>query len=869
MRAWTAVTLRDNIATIISYLLHLPSDTFTNELYSSLNLIYQEIKKNNIKVMDLLMELKSLEKTNSISQITMLFKALHSAVPSYCRNAVDNLTKLFFKKKDKLKNVLSTMKESGIDLFNDIQMELMPLLRLKNPTNKVNQDIKSVHGKEYAILFSYILQKKIILSQPVLAVLILNTRFNQLPAQAMEDVRYLADILRNNKIKNWKFDSMAEDPYVLIKMVLISLKKAPELDQIVRDTVKNLLKYLIRPLNTEDQRYYDKMKPFLNSSYFNISLFFDQLAEDLEYTDAFNLKRLINNDRIKYPFALKGFIHHYYDSPNELRLAFLERIKNRVNISKNDLPTLLNVISFLKQKSSMISLEDRETIKKKRSLNAFFDFTIQDGNKILDSSLVICGTSLKYMEDMLNKKSKLAKHNLTIVTNCSHNPPNVSVSTWLQSLEESVDDPIAQIKNISKVLGIFLNNSKIAESVKCIISKVEGGKIKIKNVSDENLNLNQNVSNQTLSSKDLTINNTSNPDSVTEIAKEILKISIDASELLPLNKTTQKNQLIKILKSMLCLKNVRARPIVYYEIIRLYCILMPSPKKHSISFNLENPNLVNITDLIGNNSAIVSNFLNDTEVAKNLSCIRYDDYPNMQLFLVAVFKKMLTMPKVKEDDVIFNEVVHLLRSIIPLPIDLDALTKAIIINSLDDAKYVYIIADFLSLRDVIYNLGDDFDIGSYRTKGSLLYTILQKSLNISSVKQNLRLKLAIQKILPRIDCSTVGAELVKGIEEGATTDMVDFKKLIKNGLNRQNMTAEVTEAFANMTTWHGGTFDPLRYVREMNVSLYETRAEFFEGFFENLKLNIDKKAAEMKKDIKLMKSAIKKDGTGTEPVDYL
>lgn len=104
------------------------------------------------------------------------------------------------KKKDKLKNILSNAKHDGIDLV------YTSLLHFKITSKNFNK-LEAFH--EYVILFSYLIERGT-LSQPLLSVLLLNTRFNYPLPQAMEDLKYIADVLRYiyNGIKNWEFSSV-------------------------------------------------------------------------------------------------------------------------------------------------------------------------------------------------------------------------------------------------------------------------------------------------------------------------------------------------------------------------------------------------------------------------------------------------------------------------------------------------------------------------------------------------------------------------------------------------------------------------------------------------------------------------------------
>ena len=332
LRAWTALTLRDNILALLGYLMYQPTGTFTQDTNSALRILYEEIRRNNIKSMDLLPRMKTIAKTNQVSQVLALLKALQNLVPSFCHSAIDELGKTFTKRKDLLKNILVAHKGPG--LFADIGLQMVPLLRIKNSKRNRDRDMEVAMGKEFAVLFTAIQDGRIVLTQPVLAVLMLNMRFEEFSAQSTEDFRLLCDILRLNQIPDWRPALNGpcclnfKNPYDMVQAMLKIIVERPNIDPMIKTVVTTLLPQLVKipTQNASAQR----MHGFFGYSNFNISLFFDTLQEETMIPEVNSIRRLVDNGSINLAYALKGFVRYFYDTPRKLVIALMERIKYRV-----------------------------------------------------------------------------------------------------------------------------------------------------------------------------------------------------------------------------------------------------------------------------------------------------------------------------------------------------------------------------------------------------------------------------------------------------------------------------------------------------------------------------------------------------------
>ncbi|XP_012271671.1 uncharacterized protein LOC105694805 [Orussus abietinus] len=810
IKAWTAVTLRDNIVTMLGYLLHQTNNTLPQSVYTPLYLIYQEIRRNNIKTMDLLPCLKSMVKTNRPNQLIALFKSLHTVMPNYYKNVADDLSRVFTKKKNLLKTFLlpeSEIKE--IDLLHDIDPALITRLRFKSSTSKsYDKRIETLHGKEFATLFASIADGKILLSQPVLAVIMLNIRYDSMQPDDIEDLRYLTDVLRNEKIREWSYnvtqDSQIKDPYDLVHSALTKISKMPNVDAIVKDLVTKLLPLFVRPIDTSVNPYYADMKPFFGRSQLNITLLLTRLADEfINISEVTALSDMVDNNEINLVYAMRGFIRYYYDTPKKLLLAFLDRVKNRVPMNSIQNEVLKSLVSQLHEKHQMTVQQTSDKIGKgKRNME---NINVTDISKILqDTNPSSSG----------NDSVMIHRHNLTSCPNITNGMP---LKIWLESLNDSATDTSTwkTVKNVSFILGSVMNNSQIAQQLKKFYKRQEGN--------------------------------------FTE---------------------SKRDQLIRVLKGMLELKKIQAIPVFRYELVRVYCILMHGSEEHSTdrfwngSKLEERPSSSKLSgSLIGNVSLPLAKLLDNETFLKNFSDMKPGNYQNKRLLLISVLQRMLRSEAVRNNSTLFNEIIRLLKPIQDLKIRFDELDLIVVADSPENEVRLNVISNFLSRRNLLTDLGDDFDVGRYHTKGSLLRAILEKAAD--RVQNNSELAKAIQAMLPKIDCSDVGAEPVEALRDFAMSTNVNFEKILDGALDKKKLTSDVKRAIYHMTSGYGGTLNALKYVHRLDVSVFETRADFLEGYFDVLVRTFEQNIDTMKKDVALMKSAILKTGSGAEPVDYL
>ncbi|XP_015108678.1 uncharacterized protein LOC107035660 [Diachasma alloeum] len=856
MRAWVAATIRDNILGLLGYLLHQPNDDiFPEDTYSSLRIVYEEVRKNNIRTMDILPRLKGISKASPTGQIIDLLKVLQLVLPPFCRSAIVEIVQAFTKNKIALKSILSPeTDDKGVDVFADIGLQIIPFLHSKSTRRTYDRSVHAEMGKEFAVFFSAIQEGAIVLTQPVLAALMLNMRFTELSPEDKEDFRYLTDVLRDSKIPDWSPGTIGavnvKSPYALVEMMMKAIANRPQLDPTVKDIAERLQNRLRKVSKSHRSRLMD---PFFDKSELNIPLLLDALEEEAKIPEVKTFKQMINDRNLSLSYALKGFVRYFYPTPRDLVLGFMRRVQDRVPMNNETSSIVANIVSTFHAPIGNTSSEaggEHNATKTKRSIS-------QSNHCDLWIPPHLNGNSLGYADRQCihgkncfsNLFAKIASSYRSIELKgkilCPEEPPKMSLSAWVESLNTPAINPniTSLLENVSTILTIFVKDNEIRTIIDDIMNQPPSPEAK-------------QPLNHPAHGNHILLKDSIKSEGITDDAANSPQTSIG----------NKKDLLSRILKGMLSIKKVRARRFVYYEVIRVYCILIhgsvePMTQSFLDKLRLDDSPLSNITEFFAENvSASLKRIISNLTADESDSSFNLRDYRTNRLYLTDLLKRILLLETVKQDSEVFNEVVQLLRPIQDLRIEFPPLMGM---------PYIDLVWSFLETPGILQKLGEDFDMGRFWTRGRLLRGILEKSLTTLFVRRNESLSKAIKNQIPRVLCTEAGAEPVREILEGITTDQVNVYKIIQYGLDRQKLTADVQEAYANMWNWYDGSFEPLTHVKLMNISLYNTRSDFLSGFLGKVEEKVEEDFRGMRGDIKLMRSAILKTGTGAEPVDYL
>ncbi|XP_057325125.1 uncharacterized protein LOC130667514 [Microplitis mediator] len=850
IRAWGAATIRDNILAFVSYLLHQTTHKFSDDAESSLIIIYEEIRKNNLRIMDFLPLTNNIPRLHGAGQFAKLFLNLQYIMPLFCKSALQVLANTMLKLKESEDKYNQDdiyihsennvkIKFHEIDIYADIGLHILPLLRITYAGKDfhVDKHVNKSLGHEFAIMFVMIQRGKLPLTQPILAALLINMRFDDLSPRESEDLKFLIDILRNNKVNKWSPNfigsSHLDNPYDLVESTFKSIANHPDVNALLSDIANDLQNRVHSTPHTHETKL---MEPFFNTEELNITLLFEVTKSSLPTnTNVKRLQELVENGTINMFYALKGFVRYNYNTPKNLIIAFFQRLKMRAPSHPNTMFLLNQIVDELSDPEIQVRVHSHHY----RKNSSRRDYSSRrDLHKLIHSKN-------KYVKfrppliQMFRQKFKKIETNVTVrlddspsnsTVNCEEvsKPP---LESWLKNL----DYPIRNV-----------NLTDLIADASIFLAKFINDNTEISNFMIDLL-----------------------------IKRKIEREHFLKSEVILSNITyegTARDLLKYLFKKVININKVRARSLIYYDMIKIYCRLIN--EHENVIFDTSS---LKLDELARNNSielfrSTVSPSLQrviDSYNASNHSAIYWNNYTTNRQLISDLCRVYLLQPPVKEDDTLFNELLIILHTIYHVPIKFTELLNIYDFKTLYEIKDLRMIQELLMKPDVMQLLGDDFDLGRYPYKGVMLKEILNRLIAYNDIRKNVTLLKVVELQISDITCDGHWAEPVTEILSDVLTDQVDINKIFDLGLDSRKLTPEVQNAFIDMWNWYGGMFNPITYMKEMNISDYATRSQFIEGFLTSLGKNVESDFLRVVRDIKLMRSAILKTGNGLEPVDYL
>jgi len=339
-----SVTFRDNILYIFSYLLHGRENELTEEQYTSLQTLYEFLKKKMIYMYNLLPILSKLDTTDKNQQTSIILLSLAKNLPSYIQCTAKYLANEIELKRIDL-NVL--LKPTAFETFNylaNIDLDTISKGKIKNEEmigyDKYSNVTEKALGPAFVKLLYNLQTRKQPLSQELFGLILINLPNPSDDPVLEENIRYLYDLTKNNVIDHKIWNSIGRDPvgkdaYTLVFSVLTKI-----LNSNVPIVIKNAAGYVYHHLKlvtvpTYVNSNFKYMNHLLEKD-IDIGMLLSAIIPQEFDPDAVRMKDHLltyfmrnyrNEDMNK---ILKGFNKFAYNDPLDLLLAFLTRLTTRV-----------------------------------------------------------------------------------------------------------------------------------------------------------------------------------------------------------------------------------------------------------------------------------------------------------------------------------------------------------------------------------------------------------------------------------------------------------------------------------------------------------------------------------------------------------
>ncbi|KYM95432.1 hypothetical protein ALC62_13860, partial [Cyphomyrmex costatus] len=344
-----SVTFRDNILYIFSYLLYGRENNLTEEQHTSLETLYEFLKKKMVYMYNLLPILPKLDITDKNQQTSIVLSSLIKNLPSYIQCTAKYLVNELESNRIDLNTLLKSTESETFNYLADIDLNTLSTSKIRNEEMIGYDEDSNITQKALGPVFVkliYTLQtKKLPLSQELFGLILINLPNLSEDPVLEEDIRYLYDLTRNNIIDSNNWDSIGKDPvgndaYTLVFSVLTKILNS-DVQMVVKGSTSYIyhhLKIITVPTYLDSNLKY--MHHLLEKD-IDIGMLLSAVIPQEFDEDTIRMKdRLLtyfmrnykNEDMNK---ILKGFNKFAYNEPSDLLLAFLTRLITRVPSSPN------------------------------------------------------------------------------------------------------------------------------------------------------------------------------------------------------------------------------------------------------------------------------------------------------------------------------------------------------------------------------------------------------------------------------------------------------------------------------------------------------------------------------------------------------
>lgn len=359
----TSVTLRDNILYIFSYLLHGRENGLTEDQYTSLQILYEFLKKKTVYIYNLVPILFRLDIIDKNRQTAIILLALIKNLPFYLQCTARFLINEIKQERIDLNKLFSQTTSETFNYLTNIDLSI-----LKSKINIVGDEMKGYDkysnitqkalGPVFVKLFYNLQTHAVSLSQELFGLILINLPNSNDDPVLEENIRYLYDLTKNNIIDHKTWDLIEENPtnndaYTLVFSILSKI-----LASNVGMVVKNAAAYVYHHLRLV-------MTPTYDNS--NIIYLHRLIKQDIDIgmlllaivPQDFGPDAIRSKDHLVTYFThnyrngdldkiLDGFNKFAYRDPLDLLIAFLTRLVNRIpSFPNSSLQTIQQSVTSL------------------------------------------------------------------------------------------------------------------------------------------------------------------------------------------------------------------------------------------------------------------------------------------------------------------------------------------------------------------------------------------------------------------------------------------------------------------------------------------------------------------------------------------
>ncbi|KAH0952813.1 hypothetical protein HN011_000413, partial [Eciton burchellii] len=348
-----SVTFRDNMLYIFAYLLHGRENGLTEEQYTSLQMLYDVLRKKMVPMYNMLSILSKLQNRDKSYQTRLIFMSLSKNLPSYLQCTATFLAQEIQLGRLDISALIPSPGPIGtFNYFTNINPSMIHSSELQFFSSveytRYDSFSNSTHrylGSLYVRLLHEVYSSGILMPQELFGLILINLPNPKGDPILEEHIRYVYDMTKNNLIVNW--DSICQgiihqDIYTTISYGLSGILGSANVDITMKKAVIYIYNHL-KPVSPTHANPYFEYTYNLVKMDIDVGLLLSAIVPQEFDTETIRMKdRLLlyfmhNYKNKELDHIMAGFNKYIYEDPLDLLIAFLTRITDRAPVAAHDI----------------------------------------------------------------------------------------------------------------------------------------------------------------------------------------------------------------------------------------------------------------------------------------------------------------------------------------------------------------------------------------------------------------------------------------------------------------------------------------------------------------------------------------------------
>ena len=328
--------IRENILTLFGCLLQRPMDFLTEPQYTSLHILFIELRNRPSRIHSITKEIKTVPKSDLTKQLISIMKILGKNLPPYIGCAAKFWVQELEEERINFKLLPPNTCPSTFNILNKANTDLIKIQIYKKPIDAPTRMTEYVLGPTFVKILFDIQKVNVVLSQEIFGMILAN--FPLIPYDPIldENIRFILTVTLNAEIPSWQeieMQSTPGEPYRFIKTVIAKILVLPNVPRQIKEALTYIRSHLKPVPITHINPDYSIMHQ-VNDKELNIEVLLSFIVPKVFSPEIICLKnrllKYIQEDRLSQTWMLKESDRLRYMNPQDLLFAFLTKLQRRI-----------------------------------------------------------------------------------------------------------------------------------------------------------------------------------------------------------------------------------------------------------------------------------------------------------------------------------------------------------------------------------------------------------------------------------------------------------------------------------------------------------------------------------------------------------